>query len=624
MALRYEWSPLGVEDAESLFQAQNEFVAEHEKLTRKYSGTSFDTWKTTMGYPLDDKMRLEFIRNMATFSTKHGKSLHCLKLTRYQGDVAITAGFIDFEVRGIKDDLTGNVREIYIRSIIVFRNLRRQGCGRKLYSALFQYLSPGELDVIRLYVVDLNLAAINFYFKLGFRMTQWFLRELGDAKRKRKPFKAVFLCMQKLRGDRPGAMAISLQNMPAIFAEQVIGHVIHVDSSDGEREWVQRAVIKDYDSEKQLFSIAYLEDGKNKAEDGVDNSIHDVDVNFLYSSGQLVFEKPPSTWMNNDAVPKPGALKRLQSVAATKIECAEPSLWPRSRLVSSPLKGSDLTPEKVHGPSKKALVWPVSPPKNKPKSMTHCLALVPDKKPSVLDVKSADSTGNCFAIVPFLDSISTPALKKRVLKGMRQASRAQKAAAEFEFGYSEGVWQKGGVIDFPLVAPDGKKFKATGKTAIQFQQDNPKAWFGNSFKTYEKYRVATTIYEFCILQGPKRTRTEVLRDLSYDVSRGYCKVLTGKKAYKEGQTSTTVCHNNTLKIESNAKVRRELKVDVKKEKILRKRREAAVKQREQDRKRKAALKKKATRLAKLKPAKQLAGKRKAQAKQASRKASRKK
>jgi ribosomal protein S18 acetylase RimI-like enzyme len=295
-ATNFEWSPLREEDAVSLFKAQNDFVSDHHMLTRSVSSATFEDWKLVLGYPEDDQRRMEFIRKMPSASTKHGDRLHCLKLTCYEGAKITTAGYIDFEVKKSKDALSGKVREIYIRSIFVDAKMRRRGCGTRLFDAMLKYLGEPEadFDVVRLYAMDLNEPAIKFYFKLGFKITQWFVRRIGSE----PSYKVVFLCMQKLCGQLHSdgnheALAVSLQDMPPLFAEQVVGESIDLFSQPSLSEGGRRGHIMKYNLTTRRFSIAFeQEDSESPV------VLHDVCVNDLYSSGLLTFKRSPSTFLN--------------------------------------------------------------------------------------------------------------------------------------------------------------------------------------------------------------------------------------------------------------------------------------------------------------------------------------
>lgn len=285
--MNFDWSVLQTEDTETLFRAQNELVLEHTNMTTSHSGVTVEEWKSALGFPTDDAMRMQFLRNMPSASTKHGHSLHCLKLTCRRVDddgnqgQPLIAGFIDFEVKTISDALTGVGREIYIRSIIVCPRMRNRGCAKMLYDAMLEHLGPGEFDAIRLHVVDLNEAAIKCYFQLGFKVTKWFMSRL----RNEPCFEVVFLCMQKLQGkrlSRPGALPVAVQDMPHIFQDQVVGELVEITNKDGSR---QRARIESYDANSRLFALS------NSAGQIFDSQIC---VNEQYSCGHLVFDKAPT------------------------------------------------------------------------------------------------------------------------------------------------------------------------------------------------------------------------------------------------------------------------------------------------------------------------------------------
>jgi len=378
--MNFEWSVLRTEDTETLFRAQNELVLEHTNLTTSLSGVTVEEWKEALGFPTDDALRMEFLRNMPSASTKHGRTLHCLKLTccrvdddGYQSQAAI-AGFIDFEVNTISDALSGNGREIYIRSIIVCPRMRRCGCAKMLYDAMLEHLGPGEFDAIRLYVVDLNEAAIKFYFQLGFKVTKWFPNRLRDE----PCFEVVFLCMQKLQGkrlSRPGALPVQLQDMPHIFQDQLVGEIVEIAGKDGHK---QRARIESYDANSRLFALA-----------GNSGQVFDSDicVNELYSCGHLTFEKAPTILHSQGkyffSASSSSQTARIEddhaSTASTTTGSAESTCgdstpggssgsdvssgpdvrkrlpWPSSTLVQSAKE----TPEKCE-PPRKRVAWPSS------------------------------------------------------------------------------------------------------------------------------------------------------------------------------------------------------------------------------------------------------------------------
>lgn len=385
--MNFEWSVLCIEDTETLFRAQNELVLEHTNLTTAHSGVTVEEWKSALGFPADDALRMEFLRNMPSASTKHGGTLHCLKLIccrvdddGYQCQAAI-AGFIDFEVKTISDALSGNGREIYIRSIIVCPRMRRRGCAKMLYDAMLEHLGPGEFDAIRLYVVDLNEAAIKFYFQLGFKITKWFMNRL----RNEPCFDVVFLCMQKLQGERlsrPGALPVTLQDMPHIFQDQVVGEIVEVAGKDGHK---QRARIESYDANSRLFALA---DSSGQVFDS------EICVNEQYSCGHLAFERPPTILHSQGqhlcSSSSPSQIARIAddhaSTASTTTGSAESTCgdstpddsavsdvssgpnvrkrlpWPSSTLVQSARE----TPEKCEAPRKrifaprKRVAWPSS------------------------------------------------------------------------------------------------------------------------------------------------------------------------------------------------------------------------------------------------------------------------
>jgi ribosomal protein S18 acetylase RimI-like enzyme len=294
----FEWSTMNVEDAESLYIAQNQLVLEHQELTKPFCSATFDDWKTVLGYPLDNARRMEFNRNMPSASTRHGDRLHCLKVNCCRDGKRDIAGFIDFEVKQSSDALCGTVREVYIRSLIVPPHMRRRGYGTALYNAMLEYLGPGDLDAITLCVTDLNRGAMVLYFQLGFKVTQWFAHQLGD----KAGFQVVFLRMQKLQGDRllskkPGAICLSLQDMPRLFQDKVVGEIVTVVWD----ERVQRARIEEYDPKSRRFTLKlfsqYLEEPECTPE-CCHRLVWDVCVNQLYACGFLTFERAPSVCLN--------------------------------------------------------------------------------------------------------------------------------------------------------------------------------------------------------------------------------------------------------------------------------------------------------------------------------------
>jgi hypothetical protein len=222
---------------------------------------------------------------MPTHSTKHGEKLHCLKLSDTRGHKKDTVGFIEFEVKTVVDGMVGNVREIYIRSLVVCPHLRRQGYGTRLYHAMLEYLGVGELDAINLYVMDMNQDAINLYFKLGFQVTQWFARRLGDE----SGFKVVFLCMQMLRRVSDH-IPMSLQEMPHLFEDEAVGEVVQILSEDGSCE-KRRARVEAYDNRSKMFIVAHVSAvGQHQSQQC---RVEKICLNDLYSRGYLTFERLP-------------------------------------------------------------------------------------------------------------------------------------------------------------------------------------------------------------------------------------------------------------------------------------------------------------------------------------------
>lgn len=286
-----------VQDAEGLFNAQNQLALDHSKWTQPHFSTTFEDWKRVLGYPDEDATRLAFIQKMPSSSTRYGSQLHCLKLTcKQQSDKGVheekvTAGFIDFEVKLIKDSVSGNVREITIRSIIVRAQMRRQGCGKMLYQAMLKYLTPGELDIIRLCVVDINQAALCFYFKLGFKITRWSLRHMGADDR----VKVVLLCMQKLNCRKSSATPICLQDMPHVFGEGVVGEIVNLVQTGGSgQEASKRACIEKYNPSTQTFTVVHTKQDKDSQPVS-----SDICVNDMYSHGFLSFDRSPSVQLND-------------------------------------------------------------------------------------------------------------------------------------------------------------------------------------------------------------------------------------------------------------------------------------------------------------------------------------
>lgn len=466
-ATTFQWSALCGDDAEKLFEAQNQMVLEHERLTQPYSSAVFDQWKTVLGYPADDARRREFISNMPSGSTKHGNKLHCLKLTCHQGSDSTTAGFIEFEVRKLQDALSGNIREIYIRSLIVSSRMRREGCGTRLYNAMFEYLGLGDLDVVRLYVVDLNKAAISLYFKLGFKVTQWFCRRLGDE----SGFKVIFLCMQQVQGerlnsDKPGALSISLQDMPHIFKEQAVGEIIRLVRKGGSCEWAQPARIEEYHPESRTFTIKHVLACGERL-------VPDVCVNDLYSDGSLTFERPPSVRFNEDC-------------ADDEDHCDDQRQWPSSKLCS-PVRKCGTRPS------------------------CTVLALRGDSSGALGPSGLRESTANAAASTAL-------AIRGPSGKAGKIAKESERLAEEKKIGYS---------LQFSIRQNAGKnkgKLVQVGPwTSIKFKDENPKKAGTMAYRNYERYKVARTILDYCKLQGPKRSRTEVKMDLDFDILHGYAK-----------------------------------------------------------------------------------------------------
>jgi ribosomal protein S18 acetylase RimI-like enzyme len=294
--MRWEWSTLCSEDAQVLFNAQCQLLVEHERLSEQHFEVTSHEWKSVLGYPEDDSKRLAFIKHMISGSTRLGDRLHCLKLLHHEGMEKSVAGFIDFEVTHISDQKCGKMREIKIRNIIVSARMRRQGCGKMLYEAMLEYLGPGEVDVIQLNVVDLNTAAMSLYFKLGFRITQRFIRLLGSG------LKVVLLVMQALQGVRlnpemPDALPLSLQDMPKFFKQEVVGEVVYITHSDAVLlEKSQRARIEGFDKVFNLFTLRHLPWHAGSC--GGPCVLRRVNVNEFYACGNLRFERPASICLN--------------------------------------------------------------------------------------------------------------------------------------------------------------------------------------------------------------------------------------------------------------------------------------------------------------------------------------
>lgn len=464
----FEFAPLHVRDAEVLFKAQNQLVLEHEALTKPHCSATFDEWKTVLGYPSDDERRRSFIRNMPSGSTKHGRDLHCLKLT--QGNNII--GFIEFEVKHIKDELAGNARDIYVRNLVVGAQRRRQGCGHMLYKAMLKFLGLGPLDVIRLSVMDLNQAAVNLYFKLGFKITQWYFRKLS----KDGGFRVIFLCMQNMRGERldsekPESLPISLRDMPHLFKEEILGEHINIAYTDGSCVGTRYASIKAYDKSSRTFTVLHLPDsGKCKllrhpAWQPAETS-ENICVNDLYSCGKLTFEKAPSIMLNDGrvvafAVPVPqDALKPAQadqsenSCKSTSCPSSPPAKdahttpktdserkrvrWPSCAL-SLTFEEAESPPTKC-GSGRKRLAWPscVLVPAKQPRVVQRPIELSPANKVSSPSLSSSDFALQSISRSTRSDDIEEFSLPRshRVSDVLRRAEMSIFAGGKINVGIS--------------------------------------------------------------------------------------------------------------------------------------------------------------------------------------------
>jgi ribosomal protein S18 acetylase RimI-like enzyme len=538
MIIRYEWSALHIDDAQELFKAQDELVSEHQKLTEPYTGASFETWKKVLGYPEEDARRLEFIRNMPSASTKHGKKLRCVKLTgKSLGSKApSTLGFIEFEVRKFQDALSGVGREIYIRSIVVQPHIRRRGCGKRLYNAMLEYLGPGQFDVIRLCVMGMNHAAISLYFKLGFKITRWYNQRLGDT-----CSQEVFFCMTKLQGERLNAAAseglpMSVQTMPQLFKEQVVGEYVHLGSRDESSTLPRRAQITEYDPKSEKFT---LEEEASGTDDNANRAHGEVCVNDLFSTGRLFFERPLCAFLGAD--PVVGEAKQQLGgkcfiASSDSIGCSgEASLNAKNvgsrcgetseettELISAEVSSSSsttLTPEKCEGGSK--LKRSRTSPSSTKESHEESAAVKEQIQSGRISVRKA---------------ILKPCVKKR---------RAPK------LGYE---------VDFLLHQPTGRSFRVTADTRLTFEAKNPKRPKTKAWQRYESYKAAQTVLEFCQLNPLRKQKAAVCGDLDFAVRHGHCKC--DSRARIPAAVLQNVCSQTGCKINPKCKTSPDPKASV--------------------------------------------------------------
>lgn len=367
---------------------------------------------------------------------------------------------------------------------------------------MFEYLGPGEIDAIRLYVVDMNQAAINLYFKLGFKVTQWFFRKLGGE----TGFKAAFLCMQKMQGERlHTGLAISLQEMPHLFSEQIVGQAVYV-CKDGSCQKSQCALIEEYDSLSETFTLVYLPEQVRHRK---------VDVNDLFSCGNLTFEVSPSVCLQK--ISRSSANIRKCDMAKG-VDDSEPSpshsspvssdspLSPASSENASVDQSQDFkTPEKTCGEQpRKRRRWKstvICPPKSEASAAKMCMALA---------------------------TLPTPC--RALAKAPGSGKGEEKTCTTLEI-------QSSFTLDFKIAVPQGKPIALKPETAIFFVQDNPKKLGSRAWLVYERYKVAKTIDEFIKLQGPKRSRAFAKRDLEHDVRHCYAKFSQKRKAASSSEVA---------------------------------------------------------------------------------------
>jgi len=529
MAKRFAWSVFTSEDEETLFSFQNALATEHAEITAPYSKATLEHWKKILGFPEDDAQRLKFIQKMSTSSTKHGSALHCLKLTRHSGDQATVVGFIEFQVTTTKDRLAGNIREIYIRSIVVEPSMRRKGHGRRLYDAMIEYLGIGSRDVLRLQVLDMNKAAAALYFNLGFKITQWEFLDLGDD----SGFRVLFLCMQKLQGEH--FASVSLQDMPHLFQDEIIGAQCHIIHTDGIEEWSQRAVIEAYEAFTQQYTVTSLADDSDARK--IQATIMGVCVNTLFAHGLLQFEVPPTIQLRNGVSQRrraPSTPDRSSpSKVANRFEEPEdadffendlgspvrmkPSyrFWetdfgspvqlkpgpdvPASPLMMSPIRPASERDILSPAPKDKEVVTP-APKNNKADGQAHSAMKEngTGKKTKQVTKKEAEKEKEPEEVVEKTDlDIEIEEARKKVRHDMMYTIR-RKRHGKF-----------------------GKPFTVGPKTYISFRQDNPKLEGSNCYKQYDSYKHATTILEFS-LANAGRPKWKSKQDLEFDVQHGLC------------------------------------------------------------------------------------------------------
>eukprot|EP00747_Dinoflagellata_sp_TGD_P204830 gnl/TRDRNA2_/TRDRNA2_78536_c1_seq2.p1 gnl/TRDRNA2_/TRDRNA2_78536_c1~~gnl/TRDRNA2_/TRDRNA2_78536_c1_seq2.p1 ORF type:complete len:267 (-),score=56.34 gnl/TRDRNA2_/TRDRNA2_78536_c1_seq2:93-851(-) len=213
------------------------------------------------------------------------KGLTILKATSQRNGCAPTlVGYMMFQTGEEKTCKRGRKRcrhrhWVQVKQLFVQRRFRSMGAGRLLLAEMMKKLSNEERDDIRLSVLELNKAAVQWYRAQGF-LIMGVSRELIGCREDANVL--VYQEMHRIGGERLEELEGTI---PTIFKTEIINEVLTIRYPDGSGDYVVK--VTDYHEQARLHHVDSA--GYSLWDD--DSFVDTVDINEFHRDGHITFHR---------------------------------------------------------------------------------------------------------------------------------------------------------------------------------------------------------------------------------------------------------------------------------------------------------------------------------------------
>lgn len=313
-------------DVNDFIALQDMFARDHLELTAPIYEVTLRDWQLNLLCPVHILQevggRERHVASMVRRDDVCFQRLHILKAVAKTVDSRLLAGYIMFQVHEEKRVKRGRGRRgkatiqgpwLQVKQVFVRKDMRKRGCGKLLFDSMLNSLRPAEKADVRLSVLDINTAAMEWYRSSGFVVTGLSLDRIGE----RDDYNVIVY--QEMRLLRDHATSI-----PSIFRGEVIREVIRIDYPDKSGTFDVRIV--GYDEKERWHYV----DSRGLSQWEGENFTDVVNLNEFYRNGFVEFKRHLSL-VHRDVELSKRDVRRAKVEARERANSKRPLLTKRQR-----------------------------------------------------------------------------------------------------------------------------------------------------------------------------------------------------------------------------------------------------------------------------------------------------